>query len=92
MKIEEYLALAGAGGLATLYKIMSSEMEKIVPLAVMKKSLLSLIISILIVPALMEYFKLSLTVGIAITSGINLFVEIIMKKLEKKIEDKIDNI
>jgi hypothetical protein len=51
-----------------------------------------LVISILIVPAIVEYFKLSFTVGIAIVAIINLFVEVILKKLETKIEDKIDTL
>lgn len=92
MKIEEYLILAGAGGLVTAYKLLSNKMEKIVPKEIAKKSILSIIISVLIVPAIMEYYKFSLTIGIAIVGFINLFVEIILKKLESKIENKIDQL
>lgn len=92
MKIEEYLVLAGAGGLVTIYKLLTQQMEKIIPFEIIKKAILGLIISVLIVPALMEYFQLSLTIGIALTSVINMFVEVIMKKLERKIEEKIDNL
>lgn len=92
MKIEEYLTLAGAGTLVTLYKILSNQMEKIIPFEIAKKTVLGLIIAVLIVPAIMEYYQLTLTIGIALTSVINLFVEVIMKRLEKKIETKIDNI
>ena len=92
MKIEQYLILAGAGILVTAYKIMSKKMEEIVPIEIAKKTILSLVISILIVPAIVEYFKLSFTVGIAIVAIINLFVEVILKKLETKIEDKIDTL
>jgi hypothetical protein len=92
MKIEQYLILAGAGILVTAYKIMSKKIEEIVPQEIAKKTILSLVISILIVPALLEYFKLSFTIGIAIVAIINLFVEVIMKKLENKIGDKIDEL
>jgi hypothetical protein len=92
MRIQDYLILAGAGTLVTLYKILSTQMEKIIPFEIAKKAVLGLIIAVLIVPAIMEYYQLTLTIGIALTSVINLFVEVIMKRLEKKIETKIDNI
>jgi len=92
MKLEQYLILAGAGILVTAYKLLSKELKDIVPVEIAKKTILSLVISILIVPAILEYFKLSFTVGIGIVAIINLFVEIIMKKLEAKIEKKIDEI
>lgn len=92
MKIEEYLILSGAGILVVAYKILSTEMEKIVPKTIAQKTILSLIISLLIVPAVLEYFKLSFTIGVALTSIINMFVEVIMKKLENKIATKIDEL
>ena len=92
MKIEQYLILAGCGIVVTAYKLLGKKMEEIVPKEVGKKTLLSLIISILIVPALIEYFKLSFTVGIERVALINVFIEVIMKQLEKKIETKIDEL
>ncbi len=92
MKIVDYSALAIAVTLVTLYKILSNKMEKIIPIEIAKKTVLGLIIAVLIVPAIMEYYNLTLTIGIALASIINLFVEVIMKRLEKKIETKIDNI
>ena len=92
MKIEQYLILAGAGILVTVYKMLSAEMDKIIPAEILKKSLLALIVSVLIVPAVMEYFKLSITIGIALASVMNLFIELLMKKFAKKLEEKIDEL
>ena len=92
MKIEQYLILAGAGIVVTAYRIMSKKLEEIVPIAIAKETILGLVISVLIVPAIIEYFKLSFTVGIGIVAIINMFIRVIMEKIEKKIEKKIDEL
>jgi hypothetical protein len=67
-------------------------MEKIIPKEIARETILSLIISVLVVPAAMEYWQLSLTIGIGLASLINMFVKVILKKLEKKVIDKIENL
>jgi hypothetical protein len=46
----------------------------------------------LVVPGAMQYWQLSLTIGIALSTLINMFVKVILKKLEKKVIDKIENL
>jgi hypothetical protein len=67
-------------------------MERIIPKNIAKETVLSVIISVIIIPAAMEYWNLSLKLGIGLTGIVNLFVKVIMVKLEKKVEEKIENL
>lgn len=89
---ENYLILAGAGLLVTLYKIFNS-LSKNVTLrmtAIISKILLSLIISFLIVPKGMVYFSWDIYTALAVNAVINLFSEGIMKIVEDKVYKKVE--
>lgn len=92
MKTSDYIVLALAGLLVTIYRILNNKMEKIVPKHIARETALSVIISVIIIPAAMEYWTLSLKLGIGLTGIVNLFVKVIMVKLEKKVEEKIENL
>lgn len=92
MKTSDYIVLALAGLLVTIYRILNNKMERIIPKNIAKETVLSVIISVIIIPAAMEYWNLSLKLGIGLTGIVNLFVKVIMVKLEKKVEEKIENL
>jgi len=92
MKTSDYIVLALAGLLVTIYRILNNKMERIIPKNIAKETVLSVIISVIIIPAAMEYWNLSLKLGIGLTGIVNLFVKVIMAKLEKKVEEKIENL
>lgn len=92
MKTSDYIVLALVGLLVTIYRILNSKMERIIPKNVARETILSVIISVIIIPAAMEYWALSLKLGIALTGIVNLFVKVILQKLEKKVEEKIENL
>jgi hypothetical protein len=92
MKTSDYIVLALAGLLVTIYRILNNKMERIIPKNIAKETILSVIISVIIIPAAMEYWNLSLKLGIGLTGIVNLFVKVILQKLEKKVEEKIENL
>jgi predicted MFS family arabinose efflux permease len=92
MKITEYLILAIVGIGTVVYNLLGTKIEKIVPKDVARETILSLIFSTAIIPGLCEYFKFSFLTAVALTGLVGLFIKIIMKKLETKIEDKIDEL
>jgi hypothetical protein len=92
MRTTDYIFLALAGIAVTIYRLLNDQMEKIIPKEIARETILSLIISVLVVPGAMEYWQLSLTIGIGLASLINMFVKVILKKLEKKVIDKIENL
>jgi hypothetical protein len=95
-EFENYLILAASGLLVTIYKIFNllSKNIKLNLYTIISKGLLSLIISFLIIPKGMDYFKWSIVTALCVNALINLFSEGIMviveKKVYKKIEEKID--
>jgi hypothetical protein len=92
MRTSDYIFLAISGIAVTIYRLVNDKMEKIIPKEVAKETILSLIISVLVIPAAMEYWQLSLIIGIGLSSLINMFVKVILSKLEKKVIDKIENL
>lgn len=92
MRTTDYIFLALAGIAVTIYRLLNDQMEKIIPKEIARETILSLIISVLVVPGAMQYWQLSLTIGIALSTLINMFVKVILKKLEKKVIDKIENL
>jgi hypothetical protein len=95
---KNYLILAGAGIVVTLYKIFKSLSDgtKLRMVTILSKVLLALIISLLVVPRIMEWFDWDINGGLMINALLNLFSEGIMvlveKELLKKIKDKIEKI
>ena len=92
MRTSDYIFLAISGIAVTVYRLLNEKIEKIIPKEIAKETILSLIISVLVVPAAMEYWQLSITIGIGLSSLINMFVKVILKKLEKKVVEKIENL
>ena len=58
----------------------------------MGEMLLGASFAFFIVPAVVEYFELSLYMGTGITWLMTMFSETILKKLEEKLVKKIDNV
>ena len=58
----------------------------------MVEMLLGASFAFFIVPAVVEYFELSLYMGTGITWLMTMFSETILKKLEEKLVKKIDNV
>jgi hypothetical protein len=92
MRTSDYIFLALTGILATVYRILNQKIEKIIPKEIIRETILSIIISIVIIPAIMEYWGLSIRLGIGLSGIINIFVKIIMVKLEQKVGEKIENL
>jgi hypothetical protein len=91
-KFHELLILAAAGLLVTAYKVLKSISEGVTLTiaTIVTKVLLSLIISLLIVPKIMIYFSMDIYSGLTVASVINLFSEGIMKIAEKKVLEKVE--
>lgn len=90
---KNYLILAGAGLIVTLYKIFKSisDGKKLKMATVVSKVLLALIISLLIIPKAMVYFNWNIETALTANAIVNLFSEGIMKILEKKVYEKIED-
>jgi hypothetical protein len=90
---KHYLILAGAGLIVTLYKIFKaiSDGKKLKMATIVSKVLLALIISLLIIPKAMIYFNWSIETALTANALVNLFSEGIMKILEKKVYEKVED-
>lgn len=90
---KNYLILAGAGLIVTLYKIFKSvsDGKKLKMATVVSKVLLALIISLLIIPKAMVYFNWNIETALTANAIVNLFSEGIMKILEKKVYEKVED-
>lgn len=92
MKISEYIIFSVVGVASVIYDLLSKKIEEILPREAAKKLILSQIFSLAIVPGALAYFKLSFEIGIALCGLINLFIEVIMRKLKDKVENKIEEL
>jgi hypothetical protein len=96
MDFKNYLLLAGAGILVTLYKITKTigGGQRLQIIQITTKILLALIISLLITPKVMIWLNWGVEGGLTINALLNLFSEGIIavaeKSIPKKIEEKID--
>jgi hypothetical protein len=96
MDFKNYLLLAAAGMLVTLYKITKSigGGQRLRIIQMTTKILLALIISLLITPKIMIWLNWGIDGGLTINAILNLFSEGIMvvaeKSIPKKIEEKIN--
>ena len=79
-----------AAATATIIRFIRTE-RKNFPIF-MGEMLLGASLAFFIVPAVVEYFKLSLYMGTGITWLMTMFSETILKKLEEKLVKKIDNV
>ena len=58
----------------------------------MGEMLLGASFAFFVVPAIVEYFELSLYMGTGITWLLTMFSEVVLKKLEGKLKNKIDDV
>lgn len=79
-----------AAATATIIRFIRTE-RKNFPIF-MGEMLLGASLAFFIVPAVVEYFELSLYMGTGITWLMTMFSETILKKLEEKLVKKIDNV
>lgn len=91
MNFEYFIFLGLTGLLATGYKVAKS-VNKLDAKWIIAETILSLIISLAIVPALMYTSKLSIQQGIGITAILTVFSNLFIKLLEKKIIKKSDEL
>jgi hypothetical protein len=87
MEIQNLFFLAIIGLLATAYKVYKapSKMEARVIIA---ETILSILISLTIVPAIMVHYHFGIYKGMTITAIFNIFSSILLKNLEKKIKER----
>ena len=94
MEFKNYLFLAIAAVLTTLFKILRG--IKMSAKIIASKVILSIIIAMFFVPAIMEWFNLSLQIGLGLAALFTMIseqvVDIIEKTIPKKITDKINKI
>lgn len=97
-EFKNYLIYAAFGLLVTCWKIFKqvSEGIKLSIAKITSEVLLSLIISLAVVPKLVKYLKWDLDGGIFLATIISMFskiiIEVIEKNGKKKLEDKIDKL
>ena len=94
MGFKDYLWYAGSGFLALLY-IISKETGKSARY-VLSLIILTLFMSMIIAPAVSEYYELSLRMSSALSGCLVLFgttiLDVIQKRLPGKLNEKIDNL
>lgn len=87
MNFGDFIILGSAGLLATVYKVAKS-VNKLDARAIIAETILSLIISIFIMPAIMEEYKITITLAGALVAIMTIFSNLIIKLVEKKIIKK----
>lgn len=87
MNYKEYLILAFFGLVSTFWKVLSDDLIDAKKIA--SKVVLSIILSVGIIPAVMEYYQLSLTVGIALSVFVTMFSDTLIELVGKKIKERI---
>ena len=94
MEFKQYIIMAVGGIVTTAFKLLRGQDYTTKNIAM--KILIGLIISVMIIPAVMEYFNLSVKIGLALTCFSTMcseaLIDIVEKKLPKKLEDKIDSL
>lgn len=87
MNFEYFIFLGVTGLLSTGYKVAKS-VNKLDARAIIAETILSLIISIVIMPAIMEEYKITITKAVALVAIMTIFSNLIIKLVEKKIIKK----
>lgn len=94
MNYKEYIYLVIAGLFTAAFKLIreNTSEARTIALSVM----VSILVVVFMVPALMDYFKLSLRIGLGLAVTLTLIsdklIYLLEKKLPKKLEDKIDKL
>lgn len=86
MNYKEYLLLAVFGLLSTFWKVLSY--QDIDARKIGAKVILSIVLSVGIVPAIMEYYQLSITIGIGLSVFVTMFSESLIELIQKKIAER----
>jgi hypothetical protein len=94
MDFKNYLFLAVAAIFTTAFKLLRGDDHSSKNIAL--KLMIALIIAIFFVPAIMEWFDLSVRIGLGLTALLTMIseqvVDIIEKNIPQKLKDKIDNV
>lgn len=94
MDFKNYLFLALAGIFTTGFKLLKGNDRSARNIAL--KVMIALIIALFFIPAIMEWFDISIRIGLGITALFTMIseqvVDIIEKKIPQKLNDKIDNL
>ena len=90
MEFKDYLWYAGAGLLALLYKVLKETGKNARYFATL--AVLALFMSMVIAPAISEYFSLSVRMTSGISGILVLFSTTILSTMEEKLKDKIKNL
>jgi len=94
MEFKNYLFLTIAAIFTTAFKILRGVNMSAKIIA--SKVIFSIIIAVFFIPAIMEWFKLSLQVGLGLAALLTMIseqiVDIIEKTIPKKLNDKIDKL
>jgi hypothetical protein len=87
MNFEYFIFLGFTGLLATGYKVAKST-DKLDSRAIIAETILSFIISIVIMPAIIEEYKITIYKAVAAVSLMTIFSNLLIKIVEKKIIKK----
>ena len=94
MDFKNYLFLSLAALLTTIFKLLKGANMSAKIIA--SKVILSIIIAMFFVPAIMDWFNLSLQIGLGLAALLTMIseqvVDIIEKTIPKKLNDKIDKL
>jgi hypothetical protein len=86
MTFTQYVLLAIVGFGASAYKMLGEKMNLIKPRRIVRELLLSVIISIIAIPAAMEQWNFSFTLAMLFTAITCIFSNEILRKIGNKIE------
>lgn len=87
MEIQNLFFLAIIGLLATAFKVLKSP-NKLETKVIIAETILSLLISLTVVPAIMVHYHFGIYKGMTITAVATIFSSILLKNLENKIKEK----
>jgi hypothetical protein len=94
MDFKDYLYYAGAGLLALIYKILKETGKS--ARYFLSLSVLALFMSMVIAPAISEYYELSVRMTSGLSGCLVLFgttvLDVVEKRLPSKLNDKIDSL
>lgn len=87
MDVLDLFFLAVIGLLAAAYKVFKNP-SKTELKVILAEVTLSLLISLTVVPAIMVHYDFGIYKGMTITAAANIFSSVLLKNLEKKINEK----
>jgi hypothetical protein len=85
MEYKDYLLLAIFGIASSVWKVLTEDIVEVKKMA--SKAILSLLLSVGIIPAVMDYYHLSITIGIGLTVFMTIFSDSLIELVNKKIKN-----